>query len=157
MTLPSASIEVRVDTDGARTFLRPAVVIGRNPGSDVVIDDPVVSLRHCDILIGEDGTSIADCGSANGTYYDATRIGTMLLAPGRVYTFRLGAPNGVAIYVSTNVPLRGPASRTSSIWERPEPSRARPSTLRSGIGLARPAMRRTSAYWASPGSGRVRF
>ncbi len=116
MTFPSASIEVRVGAGAARTFLRPAVIIGRDPVSDVVIDDPAVSLRHCDIFVGEYGTSLADCSSSNGTYYDATRIGAMLLAPGRVYTIRLGAPDGVAIDVSTNVPLRGPASRSSQTW-----------------------------------------
>lgn len=116
MTLPSASIEVRVGGAPARAFLRTVVVVGRDSTCDVVIDDPAVSRRHCEIRIGEYGTSIADCNSSNGTYYDTARIGAMVLAPGRVYTVRLGDPAGVAIGVSTNVPLRGPAGQTSQTW-----------------------------------------
>ena len=116
MTLPSASVEVRVGDGPARAFLRTVVVVGRDPTCDVVIDDPAVSRRHCEIRIGEYGTSIADCSSSNGTYCDTGRIGAMVLAPGRVYTVRLGDPTGVAIGVSTNVPLRGPAGKTSQTW-----------------------------------------
>lgn len=111
-----STVEIRVGNRAAQMFTRRVVVLGRDPSCDVVIGDPSVSRRHCEVRIGEYGTSIADCDSSNGTYYEAGRIGAMLLAPGRVYFVRLGGLDGTSIAISTNVPLSGPATQTSQAW-----------------------------------------
>ena len=82
---PDADIVVRVgDLDGPEVFLRcetteaPAItgrtiVIGRDLGCDVVVDDPLASRRHAVI---EDGPQavLRDLDSFNGTYRNGQRI-----------------------------------------------------------------------------------
>lgn len=110
------AVEVRVATAAVRGFMQELIVIGRDASCDIVIDDPIVSRRHLEIRVGEYGTSVADCNSSNGTYYQDGRLGSMLIVPGRVYPLALGGPNGITVGVSTSVPLRGPAGHTSRTW-----------------------------------------
>jgi DNA-binding winged helix-turn-helix (wHTH) protein len=49
-------------------------LIGRDRDAVVWIDDESVSRRHARILIGEDGVTIEDLGSKNGTYVGGKRI-----------------------------------------------------------------------------------
>ena len=42
-------------------------VIGRDPGSEVCLDDPSVSRRHARLVIDIDGARLEDLGSKNGT------------------------------------------------------------------------------------------
>ncbi|MER6313172.1 FHA domain-containing protein [Streptomyces sp. NPDC001581] len=69
----------------SRTFQRPttvrpllartAVRIGRDPESDLFIDDLTVSRRHAELRALADGSyEIADLGSHNGTYLNGTRL-----------------------------------------------------------------------------------
>lgn len=53
---------------GARTL------IGRSPECDVFLDDVTVSRRHAEILVTEDGVTIRDLGSLNGTFVNRHRI-----------------------------------------------------------------------------------
>lgn len=48
--------------------------IGRRPGNDVVVPDPYVSGNHATITIEGDTVSIADTGSANGTFINDSRL-----------------------------------------------------------------------------------
>jgi len=50
-------------------------VVGRAPGSRVVIPDRSVSRTHAVITVHADAFSIADLDSKNGTYVDGQRIG----------------------------------------------------------------------------------
>ncbi len=50
------------------------VIIGRNPESDLVLDDPLVSRKHCKILIKENSIFIKDLNSTNGTFLNGKRI-----------------------------------------------------------------------------------
>lgn len=51
------------------------VSIGRNPNNDVVIDDPLVSRHHLQIIQNENGAiMLEDSGSTNGTYVNGQRI-----------------------------------------------------------------------------------
>lgn len=51
------------------------VSIGRDPNNDVVIDDPLVSRHHLQIIQNENGTiMLEDSGSTNGTYVNGQRI-----------------------------------------------------------------------------------
>ena len=48
--------------------------IGRNPGSDIVIDNLGVSDRHARIVMQEGCYTIEDLDSTNGTFMDGKRI-----------------------------------------------------------------------------------
>jgi DNA-binding winged helix-turn-helix (wHTH) protein len=64
--LCSASFEVPLSTGDN--------IVGRGPGIRVRIEDPGVSRRHARIVIGEDGTSIEDLSSKNGTFLCGQRV-----------------------------------------------------------------------------------
>ena len=49
--------------------------VGRSPDCRVQITDPTVSRRHAMIIIDDNGISIRDLDSRNGTYVDDQRIG----------------------------------------------------------------------------------
>ena len=49
-------------------------MIGRDSGAVVWIDDASVSRRHARIAVDEDGATIEDLGSKNGTYVRGKRI-----------------------------------------------------------------------------------
>jgi len=56
--------------------------VGRNPDSDIFLDDITVSRHHCRFLAGTDGLSVEDSGSTNGTYVNGERVDRGLLNPG---------------------------------------------------------------------------
>ena len=62
-----------LNIDGERYPLIGALtVIGRDEIADIILDDPGISRRHCEVRVTNDGphlvTSIRDLGSTNGTY-----------------------------------------------------------------------------------------
>ena len=60
---PEAGLEIDLPPIG--------VVIGANPGCDVVVADPAVSGRHCTISPAPTGFAVTDLGSKNGTFVEA--------------------------------------------------------------------------------------
>jgi predicted component of type VI protein secretion system len=61
--------------------------LGRDPGNDIVINDPEVSRRHARILKVGDTYSIEDLGSTNGTFIRGMRLAApVTLRPGEVIT-----------------------------------------------------------------------
>jgi hypothetical protein len=60
------------------------ITIGRNPGNNVVISDPLVSRHHLQIIQDDYGNfRLADFGSKNGTFVNERRIaGEVRLNPG---------------------------------------------------------------------------
>jgi len=48
--------------------------LGRAEGNDFLLDEPTVSTRHCEIVVGEMSLQIRDLGSSNGTFIDGQRI-----------------------------------------------------------------------------------
>ena len=50
------------------------MTIGREPTSDVFLDDVTVSRNHAVVLRTGDGTRLRDLGSLNGTYVNRRRI-----------------------------------------------------------------------------------
>lgn len=66
----------------------PTVVLGRGNEVDVRLEDPGVSRRHAQIVLG-DPAVIEDLGSTNGTIVDGTRITRQALSDGSV--IRLGS------------------------------------------------------------------
>jgi pSer/pThr/pTyr-binding forkhead associated (FHA) protein len=58
------------------------VSLGRAPECDVFLDDVTVSRQHAVITRGEDGFTIDDEGSLNGTYVNRRRVETARLEDG---------------------------------------------------------------------------
>lgn len=63
-----------------------ATLIGRAPGSDLVVDDVLVSRRHARFVAGPDALHLEDLGSVNGTFVNGVRIGRVAVADGDVVT-----------------------------------------------------------------------
>jgi len=53
---------------------KPEIIIGRNPGSDIQIDNLGVSDRHARIFSSEGQYQIEDLQSTNGTFVDEKQI-----------------------------------------------------------------------------------
>ncbi len=51
-----------------------ALVLGREPGCDVCIDDPVASRRHARLLVKDGSVWIEDLGSRNGVAVNGVRL-----------------------------------------------------------------------------------
>ena len=62
--------------------------LGRHPDNDFQIDDPSVSLLHCEISLVDGTMKIRDCNSTNGTYLNNEQIREASLHSGQ--TLRLG-------------------------------------------------------------------
>src|ERR671922_1886053 len=75
---------------GQRLELSAPLVLGREEGADVVVDDPEMSRRHAALRPAGDAVEVEDMGSLNGTWVNGARIqGRVRLAPGD--TVQLGA------------------------------------------------------------------
>lgn len=66
------------------TFLlkRAITTLGRDPDSDIFLNDVTVSRHHCRISFTEGGLTLADSGSTNGTYLNGERIDEVGLTVG---------------------------------------------------------------------------
>lgn len=71
---PNAGSSYRLD--------EPVTAIGRHPDSDIFLDDITVSRRHVGIERGDDGYTLRDVGSLNGTYVNRKRVDEALLRHG---------------------------------------------------------------------------
>jgi DNA-binding NtrC family response regulator len=93
----------------ARLEMKP-LVIGTSPECDVVVSDPRVSRRHCEIALTEEGILLRDLASKNGTFAGKIALREALLAPGEAVT--LGGTTLVirAAGAPTAVPM-SPAGR----------------------------------------------
>ncbi len=78
---------------GERFYVdRPALTIGRDPNSDVFLNDVTVSRSHAVVRLEESTVSIEDSGSLNGTYVNGARVDRALLRDGdmvQVGTFQM--------------------------------------------------------------------
>jgi len=61
-----------------------AVTVGRDPTSDICIDEPVVSWSHARLEKVAGGYAIIDLGSSNGLAFQDAQVARMLLADGDV-------------------------------------------------------------------------
>jgi|SRR5215211_5714679 len=68
--------------------LTPRTLVGRHPGSDVVLDDTFVSAEHAELEADDSGWVLRDLGSTNGTFVNGREvIGTTDIADGDVVQF----------------------------------------------------------------------
>lgn len=61
---------------------RARTTLGRNDGSDIVLDDITVSRRHCELVRRGDCIEVTDLGSLNGTYVNQVRVQVARLVHG---------------------------------------------------------------------------
>ena len=80
--LLSTSGEQSIDLQQGRTL-----VVGRAVTSDIPIYDPTISRRHAEVALTENGVSIKDLGSSNGTFLNGARINEAEAAQNDVVTF----------------------------------------------------------------------
>ena len=70
----------------------PEITIGRDPSSDVFLNDMTVSRHHAKISISGNVATVVDLGSLNGTWVDGAIVNSSALADGstiQVGTFRM--------------------------------------------------------------------
>jgi pSer/pThr/pTyr-binding forkhead associated (FHA) protein len=58
------------------------VRVGRDPESNIFLDDVTVSRKHAEVVRGERGYRIKDVGSLNGTYVNRVRVDAVDLRNG---------------------------------------------------------------------------
>lgn len=88
------ALVVQKGPDAGERFALSAdvVTIGRDPASDIFLNDITVSRRHARIERGAGGFTLSDSGSLNGTYVNRDRIESRPLARGdeiQIGKFRL--------------------------------------------------------------------
>lgn len=72
--MPKLTLLLGRRTMQAYDFKQPSIVVGRDEGADVLIDNPSVSRRHAEIRLGDNGWEVEDLGSSNGTFLRGQRI-----------------------------------------------------------------------------------
>lgn len=128
---------------GHRLRLRPGlVVIGRDPGCDVTLASPSVSVQHCAVEVDQLGRiTVEDLRSKNGTWIDDDAVvGSRGLAPGAI--LRLGAVHLMLVEREREDRPAGfePARHLSAGGRVPfnRPPRAAPPPELSAIVLPKP-------------------
>ncbi|MGH8913383.1 MAG: FHA domain-containing protein [Acidimicrobiia bacterium] len=66
------------------TYVLPQgnTTVGRHPESDIFLNDVTVSRQHCRFVVNDEGLSVEDSGSTNGTYVNDARVDKTLLDAG---------------------------------------------------------------------------
>ncbi|MFJ7422306.1 FHA domain-containing protein [Streptomyces uncialis] len=107
-----------VETDSGSTVLSPDrdYHVGRDPLSDIVIDDDRVSWHHAVLHADSDHWTVADEGSTNGTYADGRRVDEGGVGPGSELRFG-SRTDGPRALLSASPPAQAPPG--------PEPTGAR--------------------------------
>lgn len=100
------------DEETATLGLAP-LTIGNSAECDLVVRDPAVSRRHCEIALTPRGIAVRDLGSKNGTFLGEVRIVEVLLPAGT--SIRIGTTR-LSIAVA-GPPVVVPLSRAESFGE----------------------------------------
>ncbi|MGW3407088.1 FHA domain-containing protein, partial [Streptomyces zhihengii] len=114
--MPTAP-ELLVETDQGSTLVSPSrdYHVGRDPLSDIVIDDARVSWHHA-VLHAEDGHwTVHDEDSTNGTYAEGHRVRTWDIGPGSVIRFGNPADGPRATLVGRAPPRPAAPARPSAV------------------------------------------
>lgn len=131
---------------GSLVFATPQVTIGRDPRSQVRLDDPSVSLRHAVLDVVGDSVRVSDLGSRAGTLVNGHAISKQVtLEPTDelivgTYRLRLTIHRPQATEGSDDVKARPVISVPTPYEEMPVPGLAPPAA--QDRRLARPATQR---------------
>lgn len=71
---PRLVIENGLNKGGEYVVRKPVTLIGRNESCDLIVSDPLVSRRHCQILWDGVYCTVEDLGSTNGTYVNGQQL-----------------------------------------------------------------------------------
>jgi CheY-like chemotaxis protein len=96
-------------------------LLGRSPQCDYVINNPLISRRHCAFALRDGQISVQDLASLNGTYLNEERIeGPQLLHDGDRLDFA-GLPYEVCLPLSSedSVVRQGPVAEAPTAGGRP--------------------------------------
>ncbi|MFE9674287.1 FHA domain-containing protein [Streptomyces sp. NPDC006259] len=112
----STAPELVLETETGTTVMTPShpYRVGRDPLSDVVLDDARVSWHHAVLRPEGDHWTLADEDSTNGTYADGRRVHEWGIGPGTV--LRFGSPDDGPCAVLTGRPPPAP-QRPSAVAE----------------------------------------
>lgn len=131
--------ELVLETETGSTVLSPSrdYHVGRDPSSEIVIDDVRVSWHHAVLRPEADHWTIQDENSTNGTYADGRRVREWGVGPGSVIHF--GSPSdGPRAVFAGKTPQRPSGafqSPVSGTFQRPTTVRPLPTrTVRIGRG-----------------------
>ena len=84
------SLQVLGQSGGARAAValgaRP-VTVGAHAGCDLILEDPQVSRKHAEIAVVPDGIRIKDLGSTNGTWWQGSKVGEVVVPAGATVQF----------------------------------------------------------------------
>lgn len=72
--MPKLTLLLGRRTMQAYDFKQASIIVGRDEGADVLIDNPSVSRRHAEIRLGDEGWVVEDLGSSNGTFLKGVKI-----------------------------------------------------------------------------------
>src|SRR5580704_3237607 len=129
---PDAPVLV-VKTQGTDQTLRAGSQyrVGRDPRSDIVVNDSRVSWQHAVLRVDRDAWILEDAGSTNGTFLGTRRIGKIEI--GQNCILRLGHPDdGPVMMCSVNRAGNGkvaPNTGMSSVDRRPTSVMRAPTRL----------------------------
>ncbi|MEU9192171.1 ABC transporter ATP-binding protein/permease [Streptomyces hundungensis] len=116
---PSAATapELVLETDTGSTVMSPSrdYHVGRDPLSDIVLDDAHVSWHHAVLHAELDHWTIEDEHSTNGTYADGRRIQEWDIGPGSVIRFGNVTDGPRAVLVGRAPPAPVAVERPSSV------------------------------------------
>ncbi|HEV3295692.1 MAG TPA: FHA domain-containing protein [Streptosporangiaceae bacterium] len=118
--MSSSILPLAVRAEGSDRTLQPggSYTIGRDPQSDIVINDDRVSWQHAVIGVEDGSWVLTDSGSTNGTYLGQERVSRISLTGQR--TIRFGHPaNGPVIACTAGPP---PRQATAIAMPSPGPS-----------------------------------
>ncbi|MEV8318542.1 FHA domain-containing protein [Streptomyces sp. NPDC059900] len=109
--------ELVLETDTGSTVMSPSrdYHVGRDPLSDIVIDDARVSWHHAVLHAELDHWTIEDEHSTNGTYADGRRIHEWGVGPGSVLRFGSVADGPRAVLVGREPPAPAAPERPSAV------------------------------------------
>ncbi|MFF7595358.1 FHA domain-containing protein [Streptomyces mirabilis] len=131
--------ELVLETETGSTVLSPSrdYHVGRDPSSEIVIDDVRVSWHHAVLRPEADHWTIQDENSTNGTYADGRRVHEWGVGPGSVIHF--GSPSeGPRLVFADKTPQRPSGEfrpSASGTFQRPTTVRPLPTrTVRIGRG-----------------------
>lgn len=102
------------------------LTIGRDPISDIVIEDPEISRHHAKLTQTPDGYELQDMGSTNGSFVDGQRLSgaPVPLKPGQVIMF-----GSNVTLVFNAAPASDPLATVVAPAAEPAPSRLMPEQV----------------------------
>ncbi|MGW5462957.1 FHA domain-containing protein [Streptomyces sp. NPDC003996] len=122
--------ELVLETDTGSTVMSPGhdYHVGRDPLSDIVLDDARVSWHHAVLCCRHDHWTLTDRHSTNGTYADGRRISEWGVRPGSV--IRFGNPTDGPRAVLADAPRPAPDRPSAVSLPQLTGTFRRPSSVR---------------------------